>query len=168
MAKELIPDRPQEKLKTAFEYQVDSAAVIIRTLDEKVKLASEETSLIKRQDLRLQAVGAAISLYSPEVTNQYLDDTKIEKLVGLLKKNKKYTINLLSKEKDVYEKLVAKNEAMIKSFPISLDGVIDHITVKVQAKAYKNAVEIALTAIRYVINYDEDTEKKLKLLPKQY
>lgn len=39
MAKELIPDRPQEKLKTAFEYQVDSAAGIIRKLEEKVTLA---------------------------------------------------------------------------------------------------------------------------------
>ncbi|GAA5252537.1 hypothetical protein [Candidatus Rickettsia kedanie] len=88
MAKALIPDRPQETLKTVFEYQVDSTAVIIRKLDKKVKLASEEPSLIKRQDLRLQAVGAAISLYSPKVANQYLDDTKIEKLVGLLKENK--------------------------------------------------------------------------------
>ncbi|AFC71243.1 hypothetical protein [Rickettsia australis] len=186
MAKELIPDRPQEKLKTAFEYQVDSAAVIIRKLDEKVKLASEEPSLIKRQDLRLQVVVAAISLYSPEVANQYLDDTKIEKLVGLLKENKKYTIDLLPKEKDIYEKLVAKNEAMIKSFPISFDGVVDHITVKVQAKAYKNAVEIALTEIsvgdqqiprkkygkkflkkvKEKLNkpfYDEDTEEKVEI-----
>ncbi len=56
MAKELIPDRPQEKLKTAFEYQVDSAAGIIRKLEEKVTLALKEPSLIKRQDLHLQAV----------------------------------------------------------------------------------------------------------------
>ncbi|WP_236682647.1 hypothetical protein [Rickettsia felis] len=144
MAKELIPDRPQEKLKTAFEYQVDSAAGIIRKLEEKVTLALKEPSLIKRQDLHLQAVGAAITLYSPEVANQYLNDTEIQKLSDLLKENKKYTTNLLPKEKDIYEKLVAKNEAIIKGFPISFDGVADHITVKVQAKAYKNAVESAL------------------------
>ncbi|MCC8462141.1 MAG: hypothetical protein LN546_03020 [Rickettsia endosymbiont of Ecitomorpha arachnoides] len=144
MAKELIPDRPQEKLKTAFEYQVDSAAGIIRKLEEKVTLALKEPSLIKRQDLHLQAVGAAITLYSPEVANQYLNDTEIQKLADLLKENKKYIINLLPKEKDIYEKLVAKNEAIIKGFPISFDGVADHITVKVQAKAYKNAVESAL------------------------
>ncbi|MCC8418879.1 MAG: hypothetical protein LN590_04895 [Rickettsia endosymbiont of Glossina mortisans submortisans] len=95
MAKELTPDRPQEKLKTAFEYQVDSAAGIIRKLEEKVTLALKEPSLIKRQDLHLQAVGAAITLYSSEVANQYL-------LADLLKENKKYTINLLPKEKDIY------------------------------------------------------------------
>ncbi len=61
-----------------------------------------------------------------------------------MKENKKYTINLLPKEKDIYEKLIAKNEAIIKGFPISFDGVADHIPDKVQAKAYKNAVESAL------------------------
>ncbi|GAA5252536.1 hypothetical protein [Candidatus Rickettsia kedanie] len=43
----------------------------------------------------------------------------------------------MPKEKDIY---VAKNEAMIKSFPISCDGVVDHITVKVQATAYKRTL----------------------------
>lgn len=113
MANELIPDRPQEKLKSAFEYQVDSAAGIIRKLEEKVTLALKESSLIKRQDLHLQAVGAAITLYSPEVANQYLNDTEIQKLVDLLKENKKYTTNLLPKEKDIYEKLVAKESSQL-------------------------------------------------------